>query len=168
MDRMSSVPRKWTPNYTQATQFEARRLAEMVDQLPAVILDMDNSELIRQAALECFFVHVRPLIEFVGIRPPDPRDRSARDTLTNTNWPPTLDAALRARLDADWEMVSQHLVHFSKARVVDETGRVVVPSTDRSSLERIANDVLEVWDQYATASSALLVPHRARFGLLFG
>jgi DNA-binding transcriptional regulator/RsmH inhibitor MraZ len=50
----------------------------------------------------------------------------------------------------------------------DEKGRVVVPSTDRTSLERIANDVLEVWDQYATASSTLLVPHRARFGLLFG
>ena len=111
---MSSVPPKWTPNYKQASQFEARRLAEMVDQLPAVILDMDNSELIRQAALECFFVHVRTPIEFLGIRPPDPRDRSARDTFTNTNWPPTFDAALRARLDADWEMVSQHLVHFSR------------------------------------------------------
>ena len=110
---VSSLPPKWTSNYKQATQFEARRLAEMVDQLPAVILDMDNSELIRQAALECFFVHVRQLIEFLGIRPPDPRDRSARDTFTNTNWPPTFDAALRARLDADWEMVSQHLVHFS-------------------------------------------------------
>jgi hypothetical protein len=167
MDHMSSVPPKWTANYKQATQFEARRLAEMVDQLPAVILDMDNSELIRQATLECFFVHVRTLIEFLGIRSPHPRDRSARDTLTNTNWTPTLDAALRARLDADWEMVSQHLVHFSKARVVDETGHVVVPSTDRSSLERIANDVLEVWDQCATESNNFLVPHRARFGLLF-
>ena len=114
-----------------------------------------------EVILECFFVHVRTLIEFLGIRPPDPRDRSARDTFTNTNWPPTFDAAQRARLDADWEMVSQHLVHFSKARVVHETGRVVVPSTDRSSLERIANDVLEVWDQYATASNTLLVPHRA-------
>jgi hypothetical protein len=126
---MSSVPPKWTPNYKQATQFEAHRLAEMVDRLPAVIWDMDNSELIRQAALECFFVHVRTLIEFLGIRSPDPRDRSARDTLTNTSWTPTLDAALRARLDADWGIVSQHLVHFSKARVVDETGHVVVPRT---------------------------------------
>jgi hypothetical protein len=168
MDRMSSDPPKWTPNYKQATQFEATRLAEMVDELPAVILDTDNSELIRQAALECFFVHVRTLIEFLGIRSPDPRDRSARDTLANTNWTPTLDAALRARLETDWEMISQHLVHFSKARVVDEAGKVVLPGTDRSSLERIANDVLAVWDQYATESDDLGVPHRARFGLFFG
>jgi hypothetical protein len=129
---------------------------------------MDNSELIRQAAGECFFVHVRTLIEFLGIRPPDPRDRSARDTLTNTNWPPTLDAALRARLDADWQMVSQHLVHFSKARVVDETAASSCRAPTAVPWERIANDVHEVWDQNATASNTLLAPHRARFGLLFG
>jgi hypothetical protein len=169
MDAMTS-PFPNFPGLSQnAIRFEARRIAEMVDRLPAVIWDMDNSELIRQAALECFFVHVRTLIEFLGIRAPDPRDRSARDTLANTNWTPTLDAGLRARLDADWEMVSQHLVHFSKARVLDETGRAVVPSTDRSALERIANDVLAVWDQYATESNHnLLVPHRSEFGMFFG
>jgi hypothetical protein len=151
-----------------AIRLEAWRIAEMIDRLPAVIFDENNSELIRQAALECFFVHVRTLTEFLGIRQQtDSRDRSARDTLKNNNWTPTLDAALRARLDADWEMVSQHVVHFAKTRVLDETGRVVVPKTERSDLERVADDVLAVWDQYATESNHHLVPHRSRFGTLF-
>jgi hypothetical protein len=167
MDIVTSAnpPRQYT--HLDAIRFEARRIAEMVDRLPAVIWDMNNSELIRQAALECFFVHVRTLIEFLGIRPQDARDRSARDTLANTGWTPTLDAALKARLDADWETISQHLVHFSGSRVLDETGNVVVPSTDLAALQRVADDVLAIWDQYATESNNLLVPHRADFGMLF-
>jgi hypothetical protein len=134
----------------------------MVQRLPGVIWDMNNSELIRQATLECFFVHVRTLIEFLEVRP-DSRDWSARDTLVNTNWTPTLDAALKARLKADWDLISQHLVDFSRSRVVDETGHVVVPPTDSSAVARVADDVLAVWDQYATESNHVLVPHRSDF-----
>ena len=66
MDRMPSVPPKWTPNYKQATQFEAWRLAEMVHRLPAVIHDPTTPELLKEAALECFFVHVRTLSSLAG------------------------------------------------------------------------------------------------------
>jgi len=138
----------------------------MVHRLPAVIWEPNTPELLRQAALECFFVHVRTLIEFLGgVRPKDPRrrDRSAQDTLTNNNWTPNLTPAVKARLNDHWEKASQHLVHFSKSRVVDQTGQYVAPGTARSDLEAIANDVLGVWDQYATESDDLLVPHRAYF-----
>jgi hypothetical protein len=168
MDRMSSVPPKWTPNYKQATQFEAWRLAEMIHLLPAAICDPNTSELLKQAALECFFTHVRTLIEFLGgVRPKDhlDRDRSAQDTLTNANWTPSLDEELKGQLDKYWVMASEHLVHFSKNRVIDDHGLYVQPLTDPRDLEAIADDVLEVWDQYATESDDLLVPHRARFAV---
>jgi hypothetical protein len=131
-----------------------------------VIHHPNTPELLKQAALECFFVHVRTLIEFLGgVRPKDSRDWSAQDTLTNTSWTPRLDAPLKARLNDHWEMASQHLVHFSKKRVVDQSGHYVEPKTDRSDLDAIADDVLGVWDQYATESNDLLVPHRAKFAV---
>jgi len=87
----------------------------MVHRLPAVIHDPNTPELLKQAALECFFVHVRTLIEFLGgVRPKNSLDRSAQDTLTNTSWTPRLNAPLKARLNDHWQMASQHLLHFSK------------------------------------------------------
>lgn len=163
---MSSDPPKWTPNTKQATQWEAWRIAEMVHRLPVVICDPDTPELLKQAALECFFTHVRTLIEFLGgVRPKSSLDLSAQDTLTNASWTANLDPPLKARLDDHWQMASQHLVHFSKNRVIDTNGHYAEPKTDRQDLEAIADDVLGVWDQYATESNDLLVPPRAGFAL---
>jgi hypothetical protein len=113
-----------------------------------------------------FFVQVRTLIEFLGgVRPKNSLDLSAQDTLTDISWTPRLDDTLKTRLDDHWQMASRHLVHFSKNRVVAESGHYVEPKTDRRDLEAIADDVLEVWDQYATESNDLLVPHRAKFAV---
>jgi hypothetical protein len=101
----------------------------------------------------------------LGVRRKDSRDRSAQDTLTNTSWTASLNALLKDRLNHHWEMASQHLVDFSKRRVVDQSGRYVEPKTGRRDLEAIADDVLGVWDQYATESNDLLVPHRAKFAV---
>lgn len=158
-------------NYVTATRIEASRIAQMVDLLPAAVHAPDTPGLMRQAAVECFFVHVRTLIEFLEVRPTgDNRDRSARDTRLDakgrpTNWRPTLDPALAARLKDDWDTTSAHLVHFSKRRVFDEQGHFVPVSTELADLEAIADDVLAVWDQYATESNHPLVPHRADFRL---
>ena len=101
-----------------------------------------------------------------GKRSPSWRQRasiysSANDLLSG--WPPTLDSALRTRLDADWGIVSRHVVHFSRLRVLDASGRVELPRADRAALKRIADDVLAVWDLYAAASNHQLAPHRAQF-----
>jgi hypothetical protein len=135
---------------------EATRIATMIDRLPEEIHNPDNSDLMRQAAVECFFVHLRTLVEFLGVRPQDRRDVFARDTF----WELPEDAALIQRLNQHWLTASRQVAHFSQDRIM---GPQV--STELADLKAMADDILAVWDSFAAASAHALVPKRADFSL---
>jgi hypothetical protein len=147
-------------DYVTEARREAARIARMVDALPDVIFAAESSETMSQAGAECFFAHIRTLIEFLEVKPTRHRnDMRARDTLGDTStWPPQLTDTLRATLRGYWKLASEHLAHFSKARPKEL-------AINRTELNRIADDVLSVWDKYADESNDTLVPHRANFSI---
>ncbi|WP_157120780.1 hypothetical protein [Nocardia fusca] len=131
-----------------ARMLESMRVAQMVARLPEAIYDPGVDPLLQQAAVECFFAHVRSLIEFLKVKPSDSRDFNAGDILSG--WAPSVDAAKQARLTNDWLNASRQVMHFSKERVRSEIGPATAVPIDRASLDRMADDVLSVWDDYAT------------------
>ncbi|MEU2014051.1 hypothetical protein [Nocardia sp. NPDC019302] len=135
----------FTPNVPFARMQEAMRVAEMVSRLPDAIFAPDLEPLMHHAAIECFFVHVRGLIEFLGLKVPKQSEFSAADV--HPTWVPPTDPARHARLQADWLNASRHVMHFSKERVKSETGPAVDVPADEASLRRMADDVLFVWDE---------------------
>jgi hypothetical protein len=129
---------------------EARRVAEMIEKLPAVCHANGVVPLLEQAGVECFFVHVRGLIEFLGIKKYE-SDRSAKDILSS--WSPPAkggpeDATWRKLYD-HWDTASKHVMHFSQLRTKQDDGTQVVVPAGQADLEAIANDVLALWDQFA-------------------
>jgi hypothetical protein len=143
-----------------AAKLEAIRIAVMIDALPELIFDPDTPELVSQACIECFFAHVRTLIEFLEVKPTRHKnDVKARDTLgESSTWAPLLTDTSKATLYEYWKLASQHLAHFSKARHAQLTFAA-------HYLEKISSDVLDVWDQYANVSNDPLVPHRSDFAM---
>ena len=73
------------------------------------------------------------------------------------------DPALKSRLDEYWVTATKRMVHFTKMRVPDGTGKFVRVETELPDLKAIADDVLIVWDELAKQSNNELVPPRARF-----
>ncbi|MGW6332451.1 hypothetical protein [Nocardia rhamnosiphila] len=142
-----------------ARMLESMRVAQMVARLPEAIYDPRVDPLLQQAAVECFFAHVRSLIEFLK----DSRDFDAGDILSG--WTPSVDAAKQARLKNDWLNASRQVMHFSKERVTSEIGQATAVPIDRASLDRMADDVLSVWDDYATQLNHPASPKRADFTL---
>ena len=136
------------PSWITALAIEAAKTAEMVEKLPAVCYPHDGIivPLLQEAGVQSFLVNVRSLIEFLGIKPAA-RDRSASDLLPN--WTPPVDQATRTRLEQHWTTPSQHLMHFGKPRTKKEDGTVEVVSVEKADLEAIANDVLDLWDEFA-------------------
>jgi hypothetical protein len=134
------------PSSLASLATEARRVAEMIEKLPPVCYANDVVPLLQQAGVECFFVHVRGMIEFLGIKPA-PRDRAASDLLPN--WTPRVDQPTRARLEDYWLTASQHVMHFGQVRTKQEDGTQVRVAVEQADLEAIANDVLTLWDQFA-------------------
>lgn len=104
---------------------------------------------VRSALVDSFFVSVRTLLEFLLIHPPRKTDFTA--ARIKTGWTPQLTPTQSADLNAHWEAVSKHLVHFSAQRA--EAVQV-----DEALVRALATDVLSVWDQFAAASRHPLVP----------
>lgn len=129
---------------------EARRVAEMIEKLPAVCYANGTVPLLQQAGVECFFVHVRSMVEFLGIHT-DSRDRSAKDILAS--WSPPgesgPDVATWPKLNDHWVTASKHVMHFSQLRTKQDNGTQVRVPVEQADLEAIANDVLALWDQFA-------------------
>lgn len=129
---------------------EARRVAEMIEKLPAACYASGVAPLMQQAGVECFFVHVRAMVEFLGINT-DTRDRSAKDILSS--WSPPLktgpEAATWAKLNDHWVTASKHVMHFSQLRTKQDDGTQVRIGVEQADLEAIADDVLVLWDQFA-------------------
>lgn len=128
-------------------------IAAAVKVLPDHMFNTSYPVVMQQAAIESFYVNVRTLIEFLGVRPAK-GDVSAADTLP-LGWTPTLSQPERAELLRHWDDASKHLVHFSKLRTT------VTVDTEEPAIRRMADNVLAVWDQFAVASAHGLVPLRA-------
>jgi hypothetical protein len=119
-----------------------------------VIVDTSQPVLIRQAAIESFYVNVRTLLEFFGVWQPKAgqpkagqpkKDSTAVDILPT--WSHNLTPAAEARLLEHWLDASKHLVHFSKTKRTQE----VRPT--EAYIRAVADDVLVVWDRFATLSA---------------
>ena len=136
------------PSPAVALAQEAAKTAEMVEKIPAVCYPGDGGivPLLQQAGVESFFVNVRSLIEFLGIKPAA-RDRAAVDLLPN--WTPPVDQPTRNRLERYWLTASKHLMHFGQVRTKQEDGTVEVVDVEKATLEAIADDVLTLWDKFA-------------------
>jgi hypothetical protein len=122
----------------------------MIEKLPAVCYANGVVPLLQQAGVECFFVHVRSMIEFLGIKT-DSRDRSAKDILPSWS-PPTQggpEAATWTKLYDHWETASKHVMHFSQLRTKQDNGTQVSVPAEQADLEAIADDVFIVWDRFA-------------------
>lgn len=76
------------------------------------------------------FVHVRALIEFLGVRKPKASDFSARD-LVPAWTPPT--GPIHKTLDDHWLHASQQVMHFSKQRAKQDDGTVVDTDVSRDA-----------------------------------
>ncbi|MBF9327702.1 hypothetical protein [Mycobacteroides chelonae] len=139
-------------NQVAKIRVEATRIAAMVDRLPAKIFKGNNSSMLRQAALDSFYVNIRLLIEFLEVRPAS-GDLSASKTLNG--WSTSfLSSAQNQQLQNYHKDTSKHVVHFTKVRV----NRITVSST---SIRQVADAVLAVWDEFAKQSQHLLVPRTA-------
>jgi hypothetical protein len=134
----------------------------MIDALPGAIYGGNLSVLVQQACLESFFVHVRGLLEFLRVKEADAtRDFSALDIVAS--WTPQIERAQRMKLVGHWVLVSSQLMHFSRSRVKREGEPEVAVDTSREALETIADDVLVIWDQFATQLNHPLAPMRSEF-----
>jgi hypothetical protein len=120
----------------------------MAEKLPAVCYPDDGVivPLLQEAGVQSYFVNVRSLIEFLGIKPA-PRDRKASDLLPN--WAPSVDQAAKTRLLQHWRTATKHLVHFGQVRTKQEDGTVEVVNVEKADLQTIADDVLALWDEFA-------------------
>lgn len=79
----------------------------MIEKLPAVCYADGVVPLLQQAGVECFFVHVRAMIEFLGVKPAG-KDRKASDLLPS--WTPTVDQPTWDRLEDHWLTASPALM----------------------------------------------------------
>ena len=144
---------------------EAWRVAEMIDALPERVYDPALPSLVQQACLECFFVHVRALIEFLQVRPRKPQDFGAEDLVVGALRAPS--GVIQQQLQAHWETASRHVMHFSRARVKQDGVPTEQVSVGLPALREIADCVLAEWDRYAVAVSHAMSPPRTEFGYLF-
>ncbi|TYQ00852.1 UNVERIFIED_ORG: hypothetical protein FNL38_11166 [Nocardia globerula] len=136
---------------------EAKRVAEMIHVLPALIADEGLHPIARQACVETYFTSVRGLIEFLEVKPTTKKsDFSAKSIVPD--WEPSLDESTKERLLGYWKDASKHTVHFTKLRAASLEEATV------EMLKKISDDVLDVWDQYADAvNETRLAPHRPYF-----
>ncbi|MGV0875182.1 AAA family ATPase [Mycolicibacterium sp. XJ879] len=132
-------------------RMEAARTAAMVAQLPAVISDRQFPYIVRQAALDSFYMHVRTLIEYLEIpRTKSPKHQQPPQDFKASSvvaaWTAPTDAIRNTRLNDYWTDASKHFVHFSQLRP-EQTEKT------QAEIHAIADDVLEVWNELAAVST---------------
>lgn len=155
------------PSVRVARMMEAWRVAEIVAALPRQAYEPDTSTILQQACIDAFFVNVRALVEFLGIKKSDPtKDFSAIDVAPE--WVAVISLEERKRLVEYWQIASQHLMHFSRSRVKQDGMATLQVNVELAELTSIADDVLALWDQYAVHVAHPLSPPRAGFNLLAG
>ena len=123
----------------------------MIAELPHYTHDPDVPAVLRAAALDAFFVHLRLLIEFLITKPRTDRLPviSRWDYATGLG----LDNALRDRLQAASDFANVHVAHFNASRV-PTAGSLVTHTPSRTSLVGYRQDVF----------MAMTAPHPAPRG----
>jgi hypothetical protein len=110
----------------------------MIAELPHYTHDPDLPAVLRAAALDAFFVHLRLLIEFLITKPRTDRPPviSRWDYVTGFG----LDNALRDRLQAASDFANVHVAHFNASRV-PTAGSPISHTPSRTSLVGFTQDV---------------------------
>ena len=133
----------------------------MIAELPHYTHDPDVPAVLRAAALDAFFVHLRLLIEFLITKPR--RDRP----LVISRWDYTtgfgLDNALRERLQAATEFANVHVAHFNASRV-PTAGSPVSHTPSRTSLVGYRQDVFMAMTALVQHLAAARSVYAADFG----
>ena len=136
---------------------EAARVAQMVDDLPELVFTDALHPVAQQACLEAFYVHVRALIEFLGVVKARDTDFSGVD-LAPTWTSPSKDSPTGARLSSYWQLATKQLMHFSDERV-----QAPAVAVSPEVLTKVADDVLGVWDDFAAELRHPMAPMRSGF-----
>lgn len=144
---------------------EAARVAFLINVLPPLAYDPALPLIVQGACLESFFVHVRAMIEFLEVKPTGRKSDYSASTLV-ADWSPSTDPR-NQRLVEYWETASQHLMHFSRKRVKQESGIWESPDVEPANLAAMADDVLAVWDEFATVLTNPFAPVRKYLNVLF-
>ncbi|WAX78767.1 hypothetical protein [Streptomyces sp. KMM 9044] len=125
-----------------------------IDQVEALVdlasAESEQSDIVRAACAESFFVNVRLLAEFLT-RPPNNKDFHATDFVDGWQPPPT-PASTRLR-DRWWLLGSRQVMHLSKERFPDDLAEILADSqiTSSASLRHIARDCREVYEAFRQA-----------------
>ena len=130
-----------TQEVRQAGAFGAS--LQMAAHLPRA-KDEANDPMVEVACLEAWFVHMRLLIEYFGLKRglTNPKDFTAKDL----SWNPVPDEEL-----ADlWDLASQHVVHFSRVRTSSRLSEIEPFDTSRHNLERLARKIFTVAEDFVT------------------
>ncbi len=105
--------------------------------------------------MESFLINVRLLVEFLGVQPSSKKADASAASL-DPAWQPPKDTELALRLKEHWRFASKHVVHFSDQSHLWQT-------LNRRRLDSIADDVLTLWDDYATLAAHPMIQRRGNF-----
>jgi hypothetical protein len=144
-------PRASSPDAT-VIKIVATHTAAMVEGLPKDCFAQGLPRAVQYAAIEGFYANVRSLIEFLGVQGIKRRGNSVIAEKIVTGWKPVNNRVLKDH----WIAASMHAVHFTKDRF--EPFEV-----DQQALEKVAKDVLAVWDQFAAMANDPLIERSGQF-----
>lgn len=140
-------------------------MAFLINVLPPLAYDRTLPVIVQGACLESLFVHVRAMIEFLEVKPTGHTSDYSASTLV-ADWSPSTDPR-NQRLVKNWETASQHLMHFSRKRVKQESDIWESPDVEPAALAAMADDLLAVWDEFATVLKNPFAPVRNDLNVLF-
>lgn len=138
---------------TDAMQ-ELLLLADAIKALPDVMLDENQSLLIRHSTLQAFLIDVRSMVGFLsgpGWKP-RPDDMFARDM--SDQWTPDDEAEVADATRSLVQQIHKQLAHITKPRIGDGNREfpVDVNYTD-DELRAIANQMTEFFNRFAGGAS---------------
>ena len=110
----------------------------VIAELPSYVDDSNVPTVLRVAAIDGFFVHLRLVIEFLTKRPGSGRYRAI--TWHDYTRDFHLDEALRRRLSADYDFASRYVAHLNVDRV-PTSDSPIFETVDAARLRGHADDV---------------------------
>ena len=126
----------------------ASHTAAMVEGLPRDCFALGIPKAVQYAAIEGFYVNVRSLIEFLGVKGIRRRRDGVFADKIVTAWKPVSDQATVAKLKKHWVAASTHAAHFTR-------GRMTWNQVDQQELETVANDCCPALKMTTTPSLSM-------------
>ena len=124
----------------------------MVEGLPKDCFALGVPRAVQYAAIEGFYANVRSLIEFLGVQGIKRRKNAVYAGQIKPAWKPVNSPMLRGH----WIDATTHAMHFTEDRFQPI-------EVDQEALEKVAKDVLAVWDQFATMANDPLIERSGHF-----